>query len=91
MHLPLRAPPNPSLHPTFASRLRRLAPAAELKRQRTPTERRASNGAEPGGGARGPHRDAPSRVGCGGKQAEDLSEPVNAGRASSAGPRRTLH
>lgn len=24
--------PNPSLHPTFASRLRRLSPAGELKR-----------------------------------------------------------
>lgn len=26
------ASPNPSLHPTFASRLRRLAPAGDLKR-----------------------------------------------------------
>jgi hypothetical protein len=25
-------PPNPSLHPTFNSRLRRLLPAGELKR-----------------------------------------------------------
>jgi hypothetical protein len=36
---------------------------------------RAERGAEPGGGAGGPHRDAPSRVGCGGKKAEDCVSP----------------
>jgi hypothetical protein len=65
--------------------------AADQAREAALSDQRIASDAEPGGGDRGPHRDAPSRVGCGGKQAEDLSEPANAGRASSAGPRRTLH
>jgi len=89
--------PNHALHPT--GNLIRQSGHFDLTIDMTVIEkagpkrvaRRARSGAEPGGGARGPHRDAPSRVGCGGKQAEDLSEPANAGRASSAGPGRTLH
>jgi hypothetical protein len=46
---------------------------------------RAIGGEEPGGGARGPHRDAPSRNAGGGKEAEDCSSPqMQEGRVPQA-------
>jgi len=39
------------------------------------TESPVPPGPEPGGGARGPHSDAPSRNAGGGKEAEDCPSP----------------